>query len=152
MNIDKFRRQHAIILDGIAVLRELTQDGVAPNAERIAAQVIATSGIVKLHLAVEDSLLYPALAHSGDARLAAMGEAYSTEMQTIARDYFAFAARWNLAGRVASAPEAFRADANRVLRRLHERMRREERDFYPSVASSGVRLDAPADQQEKERA
>lgn len=152
MNIDKFRRQHAIILDGVAVLRDLAQGGVAQNAARIAAQVVATSAIVKLHLAVEDSLLYPALAGSGNARLAAMGDAYRTEMQSIAGEYFAFAARWNLAGRVAAEPEAFRADANRVLRRLHERMRREERDFYPSVASSGVRLDTPADQQEEERA
>ncbi len=90
------------------------------------------SGVIKLHLAVEDSVLYPALARGG-ARLARMSQAYQNEMRGIVADYMEFAGRWNLASRLAAAPEQFRADANRVLRTVYERIRREDAEFYPAI-------------------
>ncbi|QGZ42645.1 hemerythrin HHE cation binding domain-containing protein [Pseudoduganella flava] len=135
MNIDKFKHQHTAIYDSIARLRALTHEGIAVNAHEIARQIVAMSGAIKLHLAVEDGTLYPALAGGTDRRLARMGGQYQQEMTGIVGDYLAFAQRWNLATHVAAQPESFRADANRVLRALFQRMRREENEFYPAVAA-----------------
>ena len=134
MNIDKFKHQHLDILDSIDRLRASSQDGVAEHAEEIAAQIVAMSGVVRLHLAVENDTLYPALA-KGELRLARMSQAYQGEMGDIAADYLAFAVRWNLASRLVKAPEQFRQEANRVLRKLHQRIRREDREFYPAIES-----------------
>ena len=138
MNIDKFRHQHVTILDCIARLRQTVQAGIAEHANDIARQIVAMSGVIKLHLAIEDSTLYPALAHSGDARLARMGSRYQHEMAGIVDDYLSFAHRWNLGTHVAAQPDRFRADANRVLRVLYERMRREDSEFYPAVEAGGA--------------
>lgn len=133
MNIDKFKHQHVAILDGIARLRQAVREGIVSNAEDIAARIVRISGVIKLHLAIEDTVLYPAIADGADRKLARMSEIYQREMNGIAGEYFAFASRWNLPARVTADPEGFRADANRVLRVLFDRMKREDHEFYPAI-------------------
>jgi hypothetical protein len=137
MNIDKFKHQHLDILDGIAELRALVRAGIGGHARAIAQRIVAISGVIKLHLAVEDRVLYPALLASGDAALVRMSAAYQGEMQGIARAYLDFAGTWNLASRLEAEPEQFRAEANQVLKVLYERMQREDREFYPAIERSG---------------
>jgi len=138
VNIDKFKHQHIDILSSITRLRQLSREGVAENAAAIAAQVVQVSGLAKLHLAGEDRNLYPALEESGDARLVRMSRAYRDEMKDIAQAYLGFAARWNTARQVALEPDGFRTDANLVLRRLFERIQREDREFYPAVDAAAL--------------
>jgi hypothetical protein len=138
MNIDKFKRQHTAILAGISRLRSLAHAGIADNAADIARQIVDISGIVKLHLSIEDGLLYPELARSGDQRLARLGQQYQHEMAGIAQEYFDFVMAWNTADRVRADPERFRVHANKALRILYERMRREDREFYPAVEAAAA--------------
>lgn len=133
MNIDKFKQQHVDILQGIASLRRMAHAGVARNAAEIARGIVAMSATIKLHLAVEDRAMYPALARSADADLARTGRAFQEEMDAIAQSYEAFARRWNNARSLERDEDGFRADANSVLRRVHERMQRENRDLYPRI-------------------
>ncbi|EHK66649.1 hemerythrin domain-containing protein [Achromobacter arsenitoxydans] len=133
MNIDKFKQQHVDILEGIASLRKLALAGVARNAAEIARGIVAMSATIKLHLAVEDRALYPAVARSADADLARQGREFQAEMDAIAAAYEAFARRWNNARSLELDERGFRDDANTVLRRVHERMQRENRDLYPRI-------------------
>lgn len=133
MNIDKFKHQHTDILDCIAALRQASRAGIRENAEEITRLIIAMSSVIKLHLAVEDRLLYPALRAGNNAVLARMGQKFQDEMQAIASAYLGFAARWNQAVNVARDPEGFRLDANTVLKTVHARMQKENRDFYPAI-------------------
>ena len=136
MNIDKFKHQHVSILGSIAALRRLAHAGVAHNATEIARLVVTMSSTIKLHLAVEDQALYPALQRGDNPELARMGQQYQTDMGPIAQAYEAFARRWNRADSVLHDEQAFRDDANRVLRMVHERMQRENRDFYPRIEAA----------------
>lgn len=138
MNIDKFKHQHTDILGAIAALRQVVQAGIAGNADEIAARIVAFSGAVKLHLTVEDKTLYPALEGGRDAALARMSRQYQHEMQGIVEAYFEFAAHWNTGRHVAAEPEQFRLEANSVLRRLYERIRREDREFYPAIEAQAA--------------
>ena len=133
MNIDKFKHQHTDILRGIATLRALAHAGVEGNATAIAQGIVAMSGTIKLHLAVEDQVLYPALQRGDNAELARMGRQYQSEMGPIASAYDAFARRWNTEASLRADVQGFRADANRVLRQVYERMQREDREFYPRI-------------------
>lgn len=133
MNIDKFKHQHLDILRSIDLLRQLTHAGVERNAAEIAQRIIAMSSTIKLHLAVEDQALYPALQRSGNASLARMGRQYQSDMGPIASAYDAFARRWNTADGVRRDAQGFRNEANVVLRRVFERMQRENHDFYPRI-------------------
>ena len=133
MNIDKFKHQHTDILRGIATLRALAHAGVEGNATAIAQGIVAMSGTIKLHLAVEDQVLYPALQRGDNAELARLGRQYQSEMESIASAYDAFARRWNTADNVRRGAQDFRDQANVVLRKVYERMQREDHDFYPRI-------------------
>jgi iron-sulfur cluster repair protein YtfE (RIC family) len=133
MNIDKFKLQHIDILSAITDLRKLVQSGIANHAADIAQRIVAMSGIIKLHLAVEDRVLYPALEASGNSQLAGMGQKYRQEMDGIAGSYLNFAAKWNTPRQLAEEPEVFRDEANQVLKALYDRMKREDREFYPAI-------------------
>jgi hypothetical protein len=133
MNIDKFKQQHVEILSCISALRELVKGGIASNAAEIAKRIIAMSSIIKLHLAVEDKILYPALQSADNASLARMGKQFQDEMTSIALAYLNFARKWNTAATLAGSPDQFRSDANSVLRVLYDRMRKENTEFYPAI-------------------
>jgi iron-sulfur cluster repair protein YtfE (RIC family) len=133
MDIDRFKHDHTRILDGIAALRTLSRSGVASNATAIAQGIVTMSSVIKMHLAAEDRMLYPALQKSGNRGLASLGTHFQDDMRAIHTAYVEFAQRWNTAERIVGDVEGFRADANRVLKSVYERMRREDRDFYPVI-------------------
>lgn len=133
MDLSHFKQQHVRILTCIAVLRRCAKTGVAEHAAEIARLVIEMSSVVKLHLAAEDRTLYPALRSGEYAALASMGRTFEAEMADIVAAYVPFSRHWNTAAAVRSDPEGFRADANLVLRRVHERVQRENLDFYPAI-------------------
>jgi hypothetical protein len=134
MKLQRFEHDHKDILDGIHVLRKLIATGIERNAGAITQLLLRMSATIKLHLAVEDRVVYPAFAKSGRTELAALGRFYQEEMGDLAKAYTEFAQRWNLANRVAADPEGFRAEANAVFKGLFLRTRREESELYPAYA------------------
>lgn len=133
MNIDKFKHQHEKIFDAIHTLRHYSLLGIAENAREIAKTIVGMSSVIKLHLAVEDTVLYPTLRQSANSLVSRMGAQYQSEMKAIAESYDAFARRWNTAANVARDPAGFKAEANRVLKILHGRICKEDREFYPAI-------------------
>ena len=136
MNIDNFKNQHKEILQGIEALRGHTRAGIPEHAEAIAQQIVSLSSIIKVHLAVEDRVLYPALQTHARKDLAEMGRRYQDEMTDIASGYMVFSRRWNTAAAVARDPDAFRADANTLLKRVYVRMQKENIEFYPAIEAA----------------
>lgn len=133
MNIDKFKHQHVDILASVGTLRNLVKNGITENADKICKQIISMSALIKLHLAVEDSVLYPALQNADNAAVAHMGRQFQNEMESIAAAYLKFARTWNSAASLSKDPETFRSDANTVLKVLHTRMQQENTVFYPAI-------------------
>lgn len=133
MDIERFKHQHVEILDGIASLRKFSQAGIKEHAQEIAKNVVSLSTVVKLHLAIEDRILYPALQNGSNKQLADMGKAYQEDMKGIASGYIAFSRRWSTAAAVAENPEQFRAEANTVLKTVYSRMQKENTEFYPAI-------------------
>jgi len=134
MTLQRFEHDHHEILDGIHQLRKLIATGIEHNAEAITELLKRMSASIKLHLAVEDRVVYPALANSGRPELAAMGRFYQEEMGGLAQAYTEFAGRWNLPNRVAADPAGFRKEANAVFKALFLRTKREESELYPAYA------------------
>jgi len=133
MNIEKFKKQHLDILECITELRKFSKAGISENAAEISKLIVSMSSIIKLHLAVEDQFLYPALRNGSNATLATMGKKFQDEMGSIASAYMVFASRWNNAPKVSCDPEGFRSDANTVLKMLYERIHQENTIFYPAI-------------------
>lgn len=133
MDIQRYHQDHADILRQIEALRELSRAGIADNAEAIGELIVTTASRIKFHLAAEDQVLYPALVQSGDTQVAALGARYRDEMHGLAEEFAGFVGKWRVPARVAADPEGFRAGANTVLRRLFERLKREDAELYPAA-------------------
>lgn len=133
MNLDKMKHQHVDILEKISFLRTLSQSGVSSNAQQIAAAIVSMSAIIKTHLSAEDQFLYPQIEQDGNSKLRQVSTQFQREMADIVGEYDPFSRRWNIASKLMGNDEAFRRDANTVLRKVFERMQRENKDFYPRV-------------------
>lgn len=133
MNISKFKQNHLDVQRCICELRQHSKAGIAEHADEISRLVNTMSSLIKLHLAAEDKVLYPALQRCGDGRLARLGQEFQQDMEKLLPAYSAFARRWVTAALVKADPEGFRSDANTVLRALHARVLREDREFYPAI-------------------
>lgn len=131
MNLERFKSDHVAILSSVTELKRLVQAGIHENADSIASTIVKMSSTIKLHLAVEDNMLYPALAKSANPEAARKGQAFQSEMGSIANAYLAFARKWNLGSLVAAQPEVFRADANGIFKALQQRIQRENEELYP---------------------
>lgn len=136
MDIERFKQQHRDILAGINTLRTLTHAGVNENAEEIATGLVSLSRLVTLHLAIEDRILYPMLQNSQNGALAKMGKKYQGDMTHIANPFIAFARDWSTATALQKDPDGFRTQANTVLKRVYERMRKEGTEFYPAIETA----------------
>lgn len=135
MDIKKFRHDHSEILSHIHALRMLVKLGIADNATAIAKLIVTISSTIKLHLAVEDRVVYPAFAASRDPDIAAKGARFQSEMGEISARYMTFAGNWNTPFKIAGAPEDFREQANAVFKALFDRTQRENEELYPVLAS-----------------
>jgi hypothetical protein len=133
MDIDRFKHQHVDILARIDALRRLAHQGVENNSAAIADHVAKLGSVVKLHLAIEDRILYPSVRRAADPGIAQLAEAYQEEMKGIAFEYQRFTKKWSSAAYVANEPEAFRVAANTALREVYLRMQRENQEFYPAI-------------------
>ena len=131
MNIDKFRNDHAAIAGNVTELERLLKAGVATNAESIARTIVAMSSTIKLHLAAEDRVLYPALTAASKAATAQVALRFQNEMGAIAATYGEFSRRWNVGAKVAANPDGFRREAGQIIKALSDRIRRENQELYP---------------------
>lgn len=132
MEIDLFKQQHVSILQAISQIRKNAQNGVAEHAAAIASDLDKLRSIVSLHLSIEDKILYPKLMRRGDD-LARTAKTFQDEMQPLADGFVRFAERWMSEQAVRSNPEGFRQDANTVIKALHQRVQRENTEFYPRI-------------------
>ena len=131
MNVERFKQDHAAIMSSVTELKRLVQAGIADNAEPIARAIVSMSSTIKLHLAAEDRVLYPALTGSSVAATAQVAKKFQNDMGAIAAAYTEFSRKWNLGTRVAGEPEQFRKEAGLVFKALHERIQRENQELYP---------------------
>lgn len=135
MQMARYQQQHVDILTTIKRMRAHSQQGVAQHADDIAADVVALYTKVKLHLSVEDRVLYPAIDRMHDASISNLAHALHEEMDGLAARFIVFSRRWMRAGAIAAQPDDFRAEANVVLRALHKRIQKENVHFYPRLAA-----------------
>ncbi|CAM5223175.1 Hemerythrin-like domain-containing protein OS=Castellaniella defragrans OX=75697 GN=HNR28_003364 PE=4 SV=1 [Castellaniella defragrans] len=132
MNIERFKSQHVEILTNIKRMREYCHAGIVENSKGIEAELRKLRVLVKSHISLEDSMLYPALERQADDRVKNMARTFQEEMAGLASAFVDFVQTWD-APAIASKPEEFRADANQTVKALHQRIQHENTEFYPAV-------------------
>ena len=131
MNIDKYKADHVTIMRLVTDLRQLVLDGVEKQPAAIAQKVVAISSTIKMHLIVEDQVLYPAMRRSEAPTVAQTAIRFQKEMGPLADDFTVFARRWNTELRVKSEPVAMHDEALAMISRIRLRMQQENQELYP---------------------
>jgi hemerythrin-like domain-containing protein len=126
------RRQHDDILKDIATFAALLKraPGQAAGASLL-EQLSALSGKIKVHLAMEDNVLYPELLAAANQQTRTTAAAFKKEMGGIGAALGAFRERWKTADDVSADLPEFAREAGAVMEQLKQRIQRENSGLYP---------------------
>lgn len=133
--ITQLTSQHEACL---AIVQDI-QNRSGDIADRAAAVEITLmlarlTGILRIHLALEDEILYPALRKSGDPHIAETGERSWREMGGLADTFLDFVDRWKRADALLADRDRFRSESDAVFKALAQRIEMEHREIYPLAA------------------
>lgn len=101
------------------------------GAVEITMMLARLTGIMRIHLALEDEILYPALRKSSNPRTAEIGERAWREMGGLADVFLDFVERWKRADVVLAEQVRFRSESGTVFGALVHRIETEHREVYP---------------------
>lgn len=101
------------------------------DAIPIARQLGKLNALLRVHLAYEDTVLYPLMMRSGDGEAAALAHLFLVETGSLAPEFEDFARRWSGPTVIDSMFDLFREEATAVFAALGARIERENDLLYP---------------------
>ena len=129
---DQFRYQHDEI---VQVVTELTgyleEKSLAENIPDVIGLLVRLSGKIKVHLAMEDSMLYPRLATSPDPLARSLADMYQTEMGDLSEIFKTYIEKWLSSESIETDKRGFIAETQSLFAALSDRIRRENEILYP---------------------
>ncbi len=133
-NLSKQHRQLARVGSEMFGWLEAGKLRAAGGAE--AHRCLATlTGILRVHLSMEDRSFYPGLLDHRDPELRALAAQLLDERRRSELRYERYRERWPSATAIAAAPEAFIDDTREVLGLLWQRMHDEDDRFHPEIVA-----------------
>lgn len=132
--LDLLRQQHDSALAMAQRLLELIE-AYRPGGPGypILIQLNRLYGLLRVHLALEDIQLYPALMSSGDRSVARTARRYVDEMGGLAAEMESFARHWSCSASITGNFAEFREAAHDLVLALAVRIERETQQLYPLV-------------------
>jgi hemerythrin-like domain-containing protein len=91
------------------------------------------SGLIEVHLALEDSTFYPALLKHTDPEIRRIAKAYQESMGKLAGVYTDFRTRWMRAGAIENDQDGFAKEMADVAGALNKRIDLENTTLYSMV-------------------
>lgn len=135
------RRQHdaALAIAGeIVVLLERVGDKPSRDDAYAVSMLLAKlTGVLRIHFAQEDRMLYPSLMASGRGGVAAVARAFFEEMGQIGPAFADFSEKWRSLGAILAEPARFRSECGAVFMALSDRIERENNELYPLADKLG---------------
>ncbi|MGI5070774.1 hemerythrin domain-containing protein [Treponema pectinovorum] len=131
MNTDLYISKHRIVQEYLQTIDKLAKQGVKENAAEIALNINKMTGIIKMHLASEDKLLYPELLASKSENVKKITKQYMDEMGDLYKAYGNFAEEFRTPSKIEENSQKFVESFKAVEAALNTRIAREEKELYP---------------------
>ncbi|MEO5866552.1 MAG: hemerythrin domain-containing protein [Sphingomonas sp.] len=135
------RRQHDAAIALVADIQKLVASPGALQTRETAFQVTMLlaklTGLLRIHFAQEDRVLYPSLMVSGRGGVAATARRFAEEMGQLGPVYAAFAEKWTVTDALLADPDGFRRESTTVFDALANRIERENHELYPMAETRG---------------
>lgn len=130
-----FRKQHeelGRIVDSIAEKLH----SAAPND--LVRDLAKLSGVLRVHLRIEDASMYPAMLASGNPAVREMAAEYRTTMGDLVNVFETYYAKWTAIGAIARDRSTFVADTSAVAAALMQRISMENDNLYALIDSEDL--------------
>jgi hypothetical protein len=133
--IENLTRQHRELIKvateifGWLDAAKLARQGAAAPLRALSS----LTGLLHVHLAMEDRSLYPRLLQHPDLQLRQLSQRFLDERGSIAERYESYRARWSAAAAIEAAPEAFVEETQAILGLLWNRMKLEDDVLHPEI-------------------
>jgi Hemerythrin HHE cation binding domain len=132
--IDNLKRQHRDLTRiTMEIVPRLEPAELAADAAGVRRSLHTLTGILKIHLAMEDRSFYPYLLQHRDEGLRELASRFLAERDEIQQRYQDYTERWLDPGAIEGDPAAFIEETRAVLLVLGTRMVQEDREFHPQV-------------------
>jgi hypothetical protein len=132
--IDNLKRQHReltrVTMD---IVPRLEPAALAADAGGVRISLRALTGILKVHLAMEDRSFYPYLLEHRDDELRRMASQFLAERDEIKERYESYTGRWLEPGAIERSADAFIEETRAMLMDLGSRMLQEDQEFHPLI-------------------
>ena len=112
------------------ILNGLTAEPFDAPAVRTSLSRLA--GVLRIHLTIEDEVLYPTLAENPDPTVRATARQYADEMGSLGACFTDYNSRWTIESMKAD-PAAFASETRVVFKALAQRIDRENQILYPML-------------------
>ena len=130
MRTSTLRRQHQAAIDLIERLRSAARSPGVLDAVVLTDLLAKLAGLLRIHFAMEDRVLYPAMLACPDDRTSRTAKAFQSEMGGISAAFAAFMDRWRARATIQSDPSIFIDECHPILAALVERIEREDHELY----------------------
>jgi hemerythrin-like domain-containing protein len=139
---DNLRRQHGTIL---AINRELLAlldtSSLGADGKAARSKIASLAGVLNVHLAMEDGVMYPRLMESTDPTVRETATIFVKQMGGLRSGFQSYVKRWMTPENIQAEPAEFVAQTRRIVEALAGRIQHEDEQLYPLVDS--VSLSAP---------
>ncbi len=133
------RQHHRSLLEMAHELeRGLEALDVRERRQRIVHCLSRMSGLLALHLAMEDKGLYPRLLAQSDQAVVETARRFFDEVGGFKRTFEDYRRRWMRPEAFESSWGEFAAESRMVLRALRDRIQREDRDIHQLMEALGI--------------
>lgn len=105
----------------------------ARGAADVHRALSSLSGILKVHLAMEDRSLYPNLVNHRDLQLRTLAVRFLDERAVLRQRYDEYKARWHSAAAIEAGAETFIDETRAILGMLWNRMKMEDDVLHPEI-------------------
>ncbi|NLT95990.1 MAG: hemerythrin domain-containing protein [Clostridia bacterium] len=130
----RFRKQH----EEITQLAENLSSFLKPERLRTEAKtarliLAKLAGVLNIHLAAEDNVLYPNLLNSDDEQIKVMAQKYIAEMSALKNSFNEYLKKWPSPLSLQNNPEQFIEETKQIFEILGQRIQRENDELYTLV-------------------
>lgn len=136
MKTDAYKKDHAELLEAVGKIQGLLSD-IPTNAPEIVNVLATMSAGLKMHLAKEDQILYPALLNSSDENAKKTASKFQKEMGGIQSAWGEFISSWRRADKVVENADQFKSELNGIIKAVGARIETEENILYPMYDEVG---------------
>ncbi|TGL77036.1 hemerythrin domain-containing protein [Leptospira yasudae] len=130
MNIEFYKVQYAEIQKLLNDLEKRLHGEISESIDGLLHELASFSARLKLHLNVEENLIYPKIKDADVDNASSIAEEYRRRTMELKSSFKTYYSKWLLPSSILKNESQFREDTEKLILNLRDRIRKEENEIY----------------------